>query len=719
MEHVDGEPITRYADKHILGVRERLILFVNVCRAVQHAHQRGVIHRDLKPLNILVTDADGSPTPKIIDFGVAKAIQPIEGVSVGLTRERQIVGTPGYMSPEQASFDTTGLDTRTDIYSLGATLYELLTGSPPFDKERLGGASPAELERIIRDEEPIRPSTREIGDQAGEARGASAADLRRALRGDLDWIVLKALEKDRSRRYQSAGALADDLVSALEDREVAAAPPTLRYQTGKFIRRHRTAAFAAAALAATLLVATIVSVGFGLRAVRERAHALDAERLAAARAEEAARQAAIAEAVNAFLTRDLLQAADPSALGRDVTMREALDVAAARLEDATSEGGTLAGAPGVEAAVRHAIGATYLSLGEYDLAREHESRALALNRSAHGMESEQAIESMNGLVNVMHRRGENEGALPIAREATDLASRTRGEEDPLTLDARTRLATVLYGLGEFDESEREFRRVIAGWERAAPNDPTKPLTALNNLSTLLGDQGRYEEAIEITERLVRVRRDALGVRHPQTLASMNNLALALKRSGRLDEAEPLYREMLAGRREALGETHPETLAAMNNLAVLLLDREQADEAGSILDTLLRAQEESIGPTHWQTCATRINLARALRMLGDFAAAERLCADAIEAAPEALPAGHWMVGVFHAHRATALEGLDRRDEALEERLEAHRIMLEGLGPDHPRTGAQAGSIADLLDEMGRTEEAASWRARGDAGEQGAG
>jgi len=710
MEHVSGEPITRFCDLRGMGVRDRLTLFVDVCRAVQHAHQRGVIHRDLKPSNVLVTLVDDKPAPKVIDFGVAKAIRPIEGVSAGITQERQIVGTPGYMSPEQASFDHAAIDTRTDVYSLGAMLYELLVGAPPFDERRLANASPGELERIIREDEPRRPSTREISEEEAEARGSASWELKRALRSDLDWIVLKALEKDRSRRYQSAGALADDIVRMLEHREVSAAPPTLRYQVGKFIRRHRTAAGAAALLSITLIGATAVSVGFGLWAVRERAHAVDAERLAARRADEVAHQAAIAEAVNAFLTTDLLGAVDPSELGRDVTMREALDAASARLEEGVSPRGAFEQTPEVETAVRHSIGSTYTALGEYDRALPHLERAVEVNRSIHGAGSDQWLESTNALVNLLFRRGESERALPIAEEALATSERVAGTDDPRTLEARTMLATVLVGLGRFERAERLLRQTIEGWARTSPRDETRSLSALNNLASLLDDQGRHAEAGKLMERVVRIRRAALGPTHPLTLTSINNLALALKREGRLDEAQPLYREALAGRRAALGETHPETLGSMNNLAVLYLDQEQPEPAAELLEDLLATQKQAIGPTHWQTLSTLINLARARRMMGDFERAERLCAEAIAGAGDGLPPGHWITGVFHAHRATALEGLDRLDEAESERLEAHRILLEALGPDHPRTRAQVESIAQLLERRGRRDDSAAWRAR---------
>ncbi len=267
MELVAGVSITEYCDRHRLSIRERLALFVEVCKAVQHAHQKGIIHRDLKPSNVMVTHCDGRPMPKVIDFGIAKAVNQRLTERTLFTRYGQIVGTPVYMSPEQAEFSDGDIDTRSDVYSLGVLLYELLTGTTPFSKEELHKAGYAQIQRIIREREPARPSAA-LGTAPGEVadRRSSTPDLlTRTVRGELDWIVMKALEKDRGRRYDSGSALLSDVQRYLDHEPVLAGPPTARYRAKKFLQRHRVMATAAALVATTVMAGLGVSVALYLR----------------------------------------------------------------------------------------------------------------------------------------------------------------------------------------------------------------------------------------------------------------------------------------------------------------------------------------------------------------------------------------------------------------------------------------------------------------------
>ena len=326
MEHVPGEPITEYCDRHRLTTQHRLELFMKVCDAVQHAHQKGIVHRDLKPSNVLVMIADGQAVPKVIDFGVAKALHQKLTERTLFTEQGQLIGTPEYMSPEQAERSGLDIDTRSDIYSLGVLLYELLTGALPFDPTTLRQAAFAEIQRIIREVEPPKPSTRlsSLGDESrnyAQKRRADPRSLLRELRGDLDWITTKALEKDRTRRYPTASELAADLARHLNHEPVAAGPPSAAYRVKKYIRRHRVGVTAGAALALALLAGIIgTSVGLVL-ATRAAADAEEARAAEAQQRREAERQAAIAQAVNDFLNDDLLAAAAPQDRRRTTAVR--------------------------------------------------------------------------------------------------------------------------------------------------------------------------------------------------------------------------------------------------------------------------------------------------------------------------------------------------------------------------------------------------------------
>jgi serine/threonine-protein kinase len=389
MELVKGIPITQYCDQERLSPRERLQLLIPVCQAVQHAHQKGIIHRDLKPSNVIIALYDGKPIPKVIDFGVAKATGQKLTERTMFTEVGQIIGTLEYMAPEQAELNNLDIDTRSDIYSLGVILYELLTGAPPFTGKQLRSAAFAEMLRMIREVDPPRPSTKlshceELPSIAAK-RKLEPRKLTRLMHGDLDWIVMKALEKDRGRRYETATGLAMDLERYLHDDPVLAGPPGASYRLHKFLRRNRGPVLAATLVLLALVLGVVLSSWQAFRAKQAEASALRAEGQALAQKRRADEEAAIARAVSEFLRNDLLGQADPRAQSggaqspvRNVTLRTILDRAAARIPGRFRE------QPLVEAAIRETIGSAYHGLGEYDLAQLHLEAAATVYRDSLG-----------------------------------------------------------------------------------------------------------------------------------------------------------------------------------------------------------------------------------------------------------------------------------------------------------------------------------------------
>ncbi len=371
MELVRGVPITEYCDKNNLTTRDRIDLFIQVCQAIQHAHQKGIIHRDIKPSNILVTLQDGVPVPKVIDFGIAKATEQRLTDKTVYTAFNQFMGTPAYMSPEQAEMSGLDIDTRSDIYALGVLLYELLTGKTPFDQKELVSAGVDAMRRIIREKEPERPSTRLSTMQEGELtttakrRHTDAPKLVHLIRGDLDWIVMKALEKDRTRRYETANGLAMDIQRYLNNEPVAARPPSNLYRFQKLVRRNKLAFAATGAVTAALIIGLGLSTWLFFKEKDARKRAVAAEQAQSKLREQAQleeQKAQVEAAKNrqvAQFLEDMLNGVGPSvAMGSDTTLlKKILDNTAKRI------GSGLAQQPEVEAELRYTLGEVYWGTG--------------------------------------------------------------------------------------------------------------------------------------------------------------------------------------------------------------------------------------------------------------------------------------------------------------------------------------------------------------------
>jgi serine/threonine protein kinase/tetratricopeptide (TPR) repeat protein len=545
MELVRGVPVTEFCDQHRFTTRRRLELFVTVCQAVQHAHQKGIIHRDLKPSNILVTLHDTLAVPKVIDFGIAKATtQPLTDRSL-FTHFSQMIGTPLYMSPEQAEMNGLDVDTRSDVYSLGVLLYELLTGTTPFASERLKQIGFDEMRRVIREEEPPRPSQRVSTLQAAtrstlsEQRGTDVRTFDSMLRGELDWIVVRALEKDRNRRYESASAFAADVQRYLKNEAVEACPPSAGYRLRKFARRNNRALVTAAILLIALVSATAVSTWQAVTAREAQKQAENSEL-------RATNEAAIARAVSEFLQKDLLgQAAGEAEPGQifdgeaHLTVKMALDRAAVEI------GKRFKHQPLVEAAIQATFGEAYGKLFEYQLAVPHLQRAVELRKVHLGQDHPDTLETMRRLAHALYWVGQFQDAADLFQSLVEIHKALLGPDHPKTLRSMYSLVSTVEYAGQPDwprkvrslEQLLDKQRTICG--------PTHPET-LNTMHRLAMDYifvDRCAESIALHEELLR------APSNDGTNWHMMTLAIACQQVGKHDQAEDLLRRLLKNNEE--------------------------------------------------------------------------------------------------------------------------------------------------------------------------
>jgi tetratricopeptide (TPR) repeat protein/predicted Ser/Thr protein kinase len=581
MEYVPGVPLTRYCDEARLSIRERLALFVPVCSAVQHAHQKGILHRDLKPSNILVCQIDGRPAPRVIDFGLAKAMhQPLTEHTFS-TAHGMVLGTPLYMSPEQAEPNNPDVDTRADIYALGVVLYELLTGTTPLEMQRLRETPWHEMLRLIKEEEPPRPSARLSGSRSpavvAAQRGVEPVKLKKLVRGELDWIVMKCLEKDRDRRYETASGLARDVERYLADEVVEARPPSTTYRLRKFVRRHRGRVIAAC-LVVLALVGGIIGTTVGLIAAKRQ------EALAHQERDRANEAKADTEAFSRFLVHHVLGIPQPFGLqegvGIDLKMSDALKGAEKKIPQA------FAGRPEAEAKTRYAFGVTWASLGRYQEAEEQLRRALALYEETLGPDDLDTLASLNDLGTTLANAGKTDEGISLLERVHRVRLARNGPDGTATLITLANLAAAYRTAGRMaDAIELYEQGRDACLDRVGPAHP-EAVTILNNLGVTYQTAGRIPEAVQLFERVRDACVSGYGPNDPATLLALNNLATGYQSVRKVEQAIPIFEEVLPKISRAFGEDHPSTFQVAVNLAVSYQQANRLFEAARVLNEWL-------------------------------------------------------------------------------------------------------------------------------------
>jgi len=682
MEYVPGQRITDYCDEKHLSIRERLELFIQVCEGVQHAHQKAIIHRDLKPANILVVEIDGKPTPRIIDFGLAKALGPLPPGESIFTQVGAFVGTPGYMSPEQALTFGDDIDTRSDVYSLGVIFYELLAGAPPIELHK---TALDEFLQRLREEEPPKPSTKvrtrdaATSMEVGRKRHTEPPALVRQMHGDLDSIALKALEKDRSRRYGSPSDFAADIGRYLRNEAVLAVPPSVAYRARKFARRYQAALATACAFALVLITAAVVSIRQSIRANRE---------------------AAVAQTVNDFLQNDLLgqaSAYNQSKPDPDIKVRAVLDRAAQRIE------GKFEKQAEVEAGIRATIGETYMDVGQYPEARTQLARALELDRQVLGAKDPKTLKTMSRLGRLAYLQGKYSEAEALLSQTVEMQRRILSPEHSDTLYSMNNLANAYRNEGKHAQAEALYSQTLEIERRMLGPEHPDTLKSMYNLANLYADEGKYAQAEALLSQTVEIQRRGLGPEHPDTLTSMDNLADVYDDEGKYAQAEALNSQTLKTKRRALGPEHPDTLLSMNNLAAVYDEEGKYAQAEVLHSQALEIKRRVLGPEHPDTLDSMNNLAATYGLQGKYVQSEELFLRCLELKRRVFGPEHPDTLVTLSEFAFLYQRQGKY--ALAEKYAAQALagQRHALGAEHAQTMASAAHLALAYVSQGKFAE----------------
>jgi serine/threonine protein kinase len=737
MELVHGEPLNTFCDRHQLTIRERLGLFIPICEAVQHAHTKGIVHRDIKPSNILVSMKDGHAVPKVIDFGIAKAITHEAWGHTAFTQQGTVIGTSEYMSPEQIS-GAIDIDTRSDVYSLGVVLYEVLVGELPFDAVTLRSASFAEVQRIIREVDPPRPSTRlsavdaRTGEGIASARRIERERLASELKRELEWIPLKAMRKERVRRYASADAMGADIQRYLDGRPLEAAPESRAYLFKKFVRRHRVETFAAAAVFLALIAGLAGTISQAREAARQRDAAIDAQegeseqrKLAESQREEALRQKSAAEtnataaeaararaqAITDFVTTTL-RSSDPYTVGgagssvsddttggrHDATILDAMQLALRDLD-----AGRFKDDPETEAALRSTIATILENNGRAREAEPLYRAALETYRARFPGDHPLVAYALHSLSRNLHTLGRPE-AEPMCRESLAMYQRLTPRDEGAMARGLSNLGLMLADLGRSAEGATQLAESLAIRERLFPGDSVEVASSLSSLASVLRASGRSDEALPLAARALEVRERLYKGDHPDVASSLDTLAMIELTLGRRPEAGTLYERALEMRLRLFPEDHPAVAESLTMVAWVWEDMDRGEEAEPLYERALEMRRRLFPGNHPEVATSIGNLGYNRQMLGKLEEARALFVEADAMYRAVYPGDHPSIATNLSNLAMAVNSLGEPEEATRMGADALAMRQRLYPNDHPDVSESLNNLAVIYNGRGMPAEA---------------